>query len=115
MSAASPPPSLNPEAAAIWMRIVAPYTGKLSVVDGVNLRSYCAAIARYEKAERMLAEGGPVVRSGRGVVINPLQAVVHSEALMIAGLGARLEFLAPRHRTAAQEALDELAGPRRRR
>jgi P27 family predicted phage terminase small subunit len=90
------PRGMRQRARAVWRRQVRAMrlTGVLTVVDGDMLRGYCDAVARYEEAERLLAENGPMVEGARKgeLVKNPMHSVAMHNMALVDRLAMHLGF-----------------------
>jgi P27 family predicted phage terminase small subunit len=91
------PIGMSREAQQVWRRQVKAMalTGVLTVVDTDSLRAYCDAVARYNKAARLLDESGPLVRGARSgeLVKNPLHQVVRDNAILVRLFARELGFV----------------------
>jgi P27 family predicted phage terminase small subunit len=95
------PTHMGVESRKVWRRIIRDYghTGVLTAADADILRSYCDAVARYEKASRILDESSPLIKGRHGdLVKNPLHQIVRDNAVLVRSLARELG-LTPSSRT----------------
>lgn len=72
------PDGMEPEAQAVWRRILRDMApGVIVSVDADLLRMFAEAVVDYRRARALLTTGGPLIR-GRGgeLVVNPAARVV---------------------------------------
>lgn len=78
-SAPAMPRGMEPEAQAVWRRILRDMApGVIVSVDGDLLRMFCEAVVDYHAARKLLRTGGPLIRGARGneLVVNPAGRLV---------------------------------------
>jgi len=87
------PDDLNDEAKVVWRRVVHAFghTGVIRSADSDVMRLYCEAVARYERASRLLDQSGPIIRGRQGdMVKNPLHQIVRDNATLVRSLAGEL-------------------------
>jgi P27 family predicted phage terminase small subunit len=74
------PGDMDPEAKRVWRRIIRTMgdTGVIRAVDQDVLRCYCESVSRYIQAMRLYS--GPLLKSDRGPVRNPLHQIVRENS-----------------------------------
>lgn len=95
------PTHMGVESRKVWRRIIRDYgaTGVLTAADADILRSYCDAVARYEKASAMLDLSGPLIKGRHGEPVkSPLHQIVRDNAVLVRSLARELG-LTPSART----------------
>lgn len=85
------PAGMAPEAQAVWQRLLDAGVA-MQPTERDTLRAYVEAVARYEQASALLAGSGPLVRSGRGMAVNPLHQVARDDAQLIRSLARELDL-----------------------
>jgi P27 family predicted phage terminase small subunit len=80
-----PPSCLMGDALLEWQRItpILVKLGLLTEIDGPALAAYCQAFARWQDAERELAEHGPVITSPNGYQVQSPYIGISNRAVTI--------------------------------
>jgi P27 family predicted phage terminase small subunit len=86
------PGDLDPEALEVWHRVMrAMPEGVITAADHDILRAYCRAVVRYEQADRLMRQTGPLIRGKAGQLVkNPAGVIARLEAQLVVRLAAEL-------------------------
>jgi P27 family predicted phage terminase small subunit len=102
------PDDLSPEAKAVWERVLREvgHTGVIRGADADVLRMYADAVARYQQAEGLLRQTGPLVvdrHHGGSAVKSPLHQIVRDNAVLVRTFAGELG-LSPAARVGLRDA-----------